>query len=789
MVDFLSLRAVRYSNAVRLILLSLVIGIGTVLCAQPELPCEPKNLPAWMQRVAWGTKPVVSTLRKRAPLHTNAFIGSWSVQKTGGRRYEFWSDKHRVVIQEFNQRGERMRIYFIDLAANVRMNVHLEKDQAFFLVEDMQMPQVGYFREIWSDSVRVTGRRESLLGAPCQEFLGTDGNYDTTFYWRTDLYPALFADMRVWAPWLCREGDLKFLTALSSEPAGGCLRAEWPKRRFGPEAGSIAVLAITPGATSMPELEAKERMVFEHRFRWMNNTGIGRLPMWMRAYVSTLPPDTLPEAYTPPALDRGLPDNRFIGSLTAETPTSYIDELKDTTLRVAKYSYWADARRAVLQLEDPHDEGYIFYAVDLDADVVMVSRNEMHSYVIPKLEIASLETVGLTEFGRGLELDFTPRGQFRTILGRKCEVFTTQERFLQFFLFPMDPVVNPIFDIKNWLAQRISQKFKDLMFFGVADKPMPMSVMGTTLTSYKPGKAKPPVVDLSNYRVRDERLREKKRDKREYETVETREYSIEDMGGMDVAVPMEERREMKGDPDASMMDAQKPGQSMAGSGIGTGRGAGDTPPLSPLMDEVMKQSTNHFIGTALLQYTTVHGDVTTTWTVRYASDADRMVMIGNEDAPLPSDHKRAYLIDRKAGLETLYQPKDDGTPVPSTSPLLDAYASKFPLAYADSLITGNRKFLGHLCVQRRYETPTTSRTVWSDAKTASLFWDILGARKRWNAIEILMRGPMITSTTEGMPMDVNYEYHGGERMTMRVLELKPGPVDPKVFEISTDSWK
>ena len=777
----------------RLLLIALSLLCGFAASAQPELPCEPQNLPAWMQRVAWRTKPIASTLPKRAPLHTNAFTGNWSVQKTGGRRYDFWSDKHRVVIQEFNQRGERKRMYYIDLDVNVRMNVHIEEDQALFIVEDLHLPQAGYFREIWSDSVRATGRTETLLGTPCQELLGTDGNKDTTYYWRTDQYPALFADMRVWASWLCREGDLKFLTALSSEPAGGCLRAEWPKRRFGPEAGSIAVLAITPGATPMPTVEANQRMVVERRFRWNNNTGIGRLPAWMRAYVSTLPADTLPAAYTPKPVKRDIPDNKFIGTFTAETPTTIIglpDKKtgRDTTYRVAKYSYWADARRAVLQLEDPEHEGYIFYAVDLDADVVMVSRNEMHSHVIPKLEISTLETVGLAEFGRGLELDFTPRGQFRTILGRKCEVFTTQERFVQFFLFPTDTVVNPIFDIKNWLAQRISQKFKDLMFFGVADRPMPMAVMGTTLTSYKPGKAKPPVVDLSNYRVRDERLREKKRDKRDYETVETREYSIEDMGGMDVAVPNEERREMKGDPDAGMMDAQKPGQSMAGSGTGTGRGGGDTPPLSPFMEEVMNHSTNHFIGTALLQYTSVNHDVTTTWTVRYASDADRMVMIGNEDAPLPSDHNRAYLIDRKAGLETLYQPKADGTPVPSTSPLLDAYASKFPVAYADSLIAGNRKFLGRLCVQRRYESPTTSRTVWSDAKTASLFWDILGARKRWNAIEILMRGPMITSTTEGMPMEVNYEYHGGERMTMRVLELRTGPVDPKVFEVTKDSW-
>ena len=191
----------------------------------------------------------------------------------------------------------------------------------------------------------------------------------------------------------------------------------------------------------------------------------------------------------------------------------------------------------------PDDEGTIFYAVDLDADVVMVSRNEGHGHVIPKVEIASLETVGLAEFGRGLELDFTPQGQFRTILGRKCELNTTSERYLQYFLFPTDSVVNPVFDMRNWMVQRIGQKFKDLMFFGVADKPMPMAVNGTHLTSYKPGNAKPPVVDLSMCIVRDDRLRERKR--KERPEPEIREYTIEDIEMMDVEVPMEEMEEVE----------------------------------------------------------------------------------------------------------------------------------------------------------------------------------------------------------------------------------------------------
>ena len=55
-------------------------------------------------------------------------------------------------------------------------------------------------------------------------------------------------------------------------------------------------------------------------------------------------------------------------------------------------------------------------------------------------------------------------------------------------------------------------------------------------------------------------------------------------------------------------------------------------------------------------------------------------------------------------------------------------------------------------------------------------------------IEILLRGPMIASTRPGMPLEVTYTYKKEETMTMKVLELKPGPVDPKVFEITKESW-
>jgi hypothetical protein len=230
-----------------------------------------------------------------------------------------------------------------------------------------------------------------------------------------------------------------------------------------------------------------------------------------------------------------------------------------------------------------------------------------------------------------------------------------------------------------------------------------------------------------------------------------------------------------------------------GQGSGTGGGAGPgrshrMTELPPELAALMKVKTNRFIGTALLQYTTIEGNRTSTWNVRYASDSTRMVIIGQEDKPLPSERNRAYAIDRKAGTETSYTLLADSTLLQRTRPVESGYASVFPVAYPDSVIAGSRKIIGRACEHRLYEIPTTRRETWVAMKTPSLFHDVLGARKSWGGVEIILRGPMITGTREGMAMEAQYEYHGGERMTMRVLELKPGPVDPKVFEITKDSW-
>src|SRR5690606_11794599 len=150
-----------------LLALALLSGLASV--AQYDSPADPATLPAWMQEVAFGTKPVRTTLPDRAPLHTNAFTGTWSVEQGGGRRFDFWRDKHRVVVQDIDQKGTLRRMYFIDLAANIRMAAGSANGTVHFMVDDMHIPQAGYFREIWSERVEPAGRAEVILGEPCQE--------------------------------------------------------------------------------------------------------------------------------------------------------------------------------------------------------------------------------------------------------------------------------------------------------------------------------------------------------------------------------------------------------------------------------------------------------------------------------------------------------------------------------------------------------------------------------------------------------------------------------------------
>jgi hypothetical protein len=234
-----------------------------------------------------------------------------------------------------------------------------------------------------------------------------------------------------------------------------------------------------------------------------------------------------------------------VGTFTAQTMTRYIDEHKDTTEQYANYSYWADERRAVITADAPHEKGIAIYMVDLDHDVAVAAYNEGHSYVIPRLYIGTLEQVGITDVMGGIDLALEPTEHTQEILGQKCRMYRISTYNHGVLWIPPHDVPNPVLDMARWMGPRYIQArhekhFREVLMFGVKGHPMPFAIQGTYLTSFKPGKVPPPEMDLSNYRVLDERFRDFEKERQEYEREKARQQVITIDNWDDVVVPVDE---------------------------------------------------------------------------------------------------------------------------------------------------------------------------------------------------------------------------------------------------------
>ncbi|MEZ4755793.1 MAG: hypothetical protein R2817_03075 [Flavobacteriales bacterium] len=505
-----------------------------------------RELPGWIYTGITGQAAPKAAASKTKPLHTNAFIGTWTLRDRYGRRIHYWGDRHRMIFREMRDTETTTRITVVDLQFNVKVKMSPNPEFTHITLEDLKVEQAGYFYELFNDTVIATGRTAKVMGQPCEILLGGNSNKDTTTYYRTTVHPKLFADLKVWAVWLCREGNLEFLSAFSDRNAGSSLRVTWKDQGYSTPAGDWWFERITPGKQPMPALPWRPNRVIEERFLFTNNARLGRLPDWMRERINRLPP--IPELVqsTPPVVDRGFPDNRFVGTFTMQTKSLLIDQRRDTIERFGNYTYWADERRAVITADVPHEKGITLYMVDLDHDVAVAAYNEGHSYVIPRLYIGTLAEVGMPDLIGGIGDILVPTEHYQEILGQRCRVHRTSEFNHGVLWIPEHDVPNPILDMYRWMEPRyINSKhrkhFQEVLMFGLRDHPMPFAIMGTYLTSFKPGRVPPPAMDLSNYRVLDERFRDWEKERQEYEREkqqQTRSLTIEDMH--DVAVPIQE---------------------------------------------------------------------------------------------------------------------------------------------------------------------------------------------------------------------------------------------------------
>ena len=326
--------------------LGLLFFQASFLRAQPDHLTDPTDLPTWMAELVTGEAPKTALKSTGKPVHTNAFVGTWIMRVTEGKRLLYWGDEQRMIIQEVQGMNTPVRTTLVDLQANISIVLYPGRNGTNGRVRDLYHPQQGYFLELLSDSVAATGKRDTLMNEVCIEYVGTNANGGSISYWRTTAHPKLFSDLRVWGPWL-REGEVKYLSAFNHKRTGPAIRVAWDGPQYTPTKGEVTFHRVTPGKQPMPKLELVGAVLAEERLLWVNATQIGRLPPWMRERLNRLPEDSLPLAFTPPAVDRGIPDNRFVGTLTARSASRWTDE-DGTKDQFGLFTYWADERRAIL---------------------------------------------------------------------------------------------------------------------------------------------------------------------------------------------------------------------------------------------------------------------------------------------------------------------------------------------------------------------------------------------------------------------------------------------------------
>ena len=777
--------------------LGLLLILAFPLFAQYDHPVKPADLPAWMAALVTDEALKTSLKSTTKPVHTNAFVGTWIIRATGGKRILYWGDEHRMIIQEVQGMDTPVRTVLVDLQANVSMVLYPGRNGYSGRVRDLYHPQQGYFLELWSDSVVATGKRDTLMNEPVLEYVGTNANGGSISYWRTTAHPKLFRDLQVWGAWL-REGDMKYLSAFNNQRTGPAIRVSWDGKQYTPSKGEVTLYKVTPGKQPMPVLDLKGAALVEERLLWVNATQLGRLPPWMRERLNRLPPDSLPLAYTPPAVDHHIPDNQFVGTLSARSLSRWTDH-EGTKDQVGTFTYWADARRAILTVDAPHDKGKWTYMVDLDHDVAIVSRNAGHDHVIPKVEITTLENAGLVEFGAGIDLPFTPTGTTRKILGRSCELHITNERYVSHYWFSNVTTPNPIHDMARWMMPKPSQPFKDLMFFGVKDKPMPFAVMATELTSFKPGKVPPPPLDLSDHWIKDHRLDSHKRSSYHGGANSGGSYS-----GSGTGNPSQERSyEVTSEP--IEMEEIEVVQEMAISPDEVAKRNRGTEAPDPnaaakrLLNAKLDRSMNDYRGKARLKYTMINKRDTVEWIVDYASTHERMVLVRTmtkaKGAPSDILTPTALLIDRKAGTETRYTLDGATGKVTAKEPV--PLRTEHPPFTISPLVVYDRigepvKILRRDCVPMQHSSELGLRTIWQAQAPASLFRDLCSALKGWDGTnEYVMGGLFGLLTYDGDGMVLKAEWSDGptKKGSMEVISLEPGAVDPGVFNITKDSWK
>jgi len=244
--------------------------------------------------------------------------------------------------------------------------------------------------------------------------------------------------------------------------------------------------------------------------------------------------------------------------------------------------------------------------------------------------------------------------------------------------------------------------------------------------------------------------------------------------------------------DVQIVEMEEVARPSTGSGLGTSSPTADRQsPVAPFPHEVLQRTANIFIGKARLKFRLIEKRDTTEWIVDYASTAERAVLL-RQSISEPNSAPTALLIHRKAGDETRFtldRVTGKVTAAPHTK-----LRTEHPPVMSSPMLTYETDgesvgLLGRPCSLYIHGSANGRRSAWVDPKTASIFLDLFSARKGWDGIEEFIQGKRFGLGMEGMPLQAEGRDERMVRIAMEVISIAPGPVDPKLFSITKDSWK
>ena len=148
----------------------------------------------------------------------------------------------------------------------------------------------------------------------------------------------------------------------------------------------------------------------------------------------------------------------------------------------------------------------------------------------------------------------------------------------------------------------------------------------------------------------------------------------------------------------------------------------------------------------------------------------------------------ANAIDRTAGTEREYSLGMDPTVFMFDRKLRTEYTSPIEPFMVDKPDGSVRTLLDRPCTHRKFEDAIFRRDAWMDPTIPSIYLDLFAARKGWEGLDQMIFGTRLGVADTAMPLEVRLFWRD-ENITMKVMSITQGPIDPKEFTITKNSFR